>query len=470
MVNVRSPHLRPETADDGHEEVTVDPRELHHELRQVGLDEHRRAAKRLLRAAGAGDPDALARARAALGDRADRRFVLADALHVVAVEHGHRSWSAFKHACEQQASGSVRPVGRISASPAATYAGWAQRLLADARAGEPDAVARLRARVPRLRSLDDAALTAAVAGIDAEVCLAREYGFRTWSELADAADRAYETHYSRLPAESAWKRGEAAIHAGDAAALRDLLERHPGLEHEDPGCTLLGAAAQPQAGAVPRAVVDVLVAAGSEIDVPLNLAACFDKADMVGWLLDAGADPAATPIWGITPLQTAAYHGSREAADVLVARSGVLPDALYVAAAAGDVERVSRWFDADGALLAQAPALRPNLADVGWPPAPPPGDDPADVLAEALAFAAHLGRDGACKLLLDRGAEIGRAPLYGITALHFAASMGRRSTVALLVARGAPLDVRDGLHGATPLGWAQHNAVPDDVIALLAGT
>lgn len=444
--------------------------ELHHELRQVGLDEHRRAAKRLARAAGAGDLDARSRARAALGDRAERRFVLADALHVVAVEHGFRSWPAFKRAAEEQAAQGVRSVGRIGASPSATYAGWAQRLLADARAGEPAAVARLRGRVPRLADLEPEAVASAAAGVDAEVCLAREYGFRTWSELADAADRAHETHYSRLPAGSAWKRGEAAIQAGDAAALRDLLERHPGLEHEDPGLTLLGAAAQPESGAVPREVVDVLVEAGSEIDVPLNLAACFDKADMVGWLLDAGADPAATHIWGITPLQTSAYHGSREAADVLVARSGVLPDALYMAAAAGDIERIEAWFDAAGALRPEALSLRPNLTDVGWPPAPPPRDDPADVLAEALAFAAHLGRDAACRLLLERGAEIGRAPLYGITALHFAASMDHRSTIELLVAHGAPLDGRDGLHGGTPLGWALHNAAPDDeTIALLGG-
>jgi hypothetical protein len=444
--------------------------ELHHELHRAGLDEHRRDAKRLLRAFREGDSAALERARAALGDRARQRFVLADALHVVAVEHGFRSWPAFKHETEARATEGVRPVGRIGASPSATYAGWAERLLGDARGGEPDAVARLRARVPRLAALEPEALVAEASATDAQVCLAREYGFRTWSELADAADRAHETHYSRLPAESPWKRGQAAIHAGDAAALRDLLHRHPGLEHEDPGGTLLGAAAQPEAGAVPREIVDVLVEAGSEIDVPLNLAACFNNADMVGWLLDAGADPAATHIWGITPLQTAAYHGSREAADVLVARSGVLPDALYVAAAAGDIELIEAWFDHDGELRAEALALRPHLADVGWPPAPPPSHDPADVLAEALACAAHLGRTEACELLLDRGAEVARAPLYGITPLHFAAATGRRSTVALLVARGAPLGVRDGRHGTTPLDWALHGPAPDDrVIALLSG-
>jgi hypothetical protein len=443
--------------------------ELHHELHPVGLAQHRRAAKRLLRAAGAGDEAALARAHAALGERAARRFVLADALHVLAVEHGFRSWPAFKRDAEEHATGGVRPVGRIGASPSATYAGWAERLLADAHDGDPDAVARLRARVPRLASPEPETIAAAATASDAQVCLAREYGFRTWSELADAADRAHECHYSRLPAESAWKRGEAAIQAGDAAALRALLERHPGLEHEDPGGTLLGAAAQPEAGAVPREVVEVLVEAGSEIDVPLNLAGCFDKADMVGWLLDAGADPAATHIWGITPLQSAAYHGSRAAADVLASRGGLLPDALYIAAAAGDIERLREWFDEAGELRAEALAQRPNLADVGWPPAPPPRDDAADVLAEALAFAAHLGRTEGCRLLLDRGADPARAPLYGITPLHFAATKGHRATAELLIARGAPLDLRDSLHDGTPLGWALHNAPSDAALIVLLG-
>ena len=215
---------------------------------------------------------------------------------------------------------------------------------------------------------------------------------------------------------------------------------------------------------MPREVVEVLIEAGSELDVPLNLAACFDKADMVGWLLDAGADASAVPIWGITPLQTAIYHGSREAADVLIDRTGLLPDALYVAAAADDIDRLAAWFDADGRLRPEAARERPNLTDVGWPPRPPARDDPADVLAEALSLAAQLDRTRACEELLDRGADPARAPLYGITPLHFAASMGRLETAELLVRRGAPLDIRDGLHGGTPLDWAMHEGATEDAL------
>jgi Ankyrin repeats (many copies) len=444
--------------------------DLHHELHPRRIEHYRAEAKALLRAARDGDSAARERARAALGDRVEHRFVLADALHVVAVEHGYRSWPVFKHDEETRDDADVRTVGRISAAPAADYAARAEELLDAARRHDAAAIARLQARVPRLSDLDAADIAASATDADARVCLAREYGFRTWAELEESTDRAAETHYSLLPEESPWKLAATAIQAGDAGRLRVLLAEHPGLEHDDPGMTLLQAAAQPEAGAVPRDVVDVLIEAGSELDVPLNLAACFNKVDLVGWLLDAGADAAATPIWGITPLQTATYHGSREAVDLLVARTGVLPDAFYLAAATGDVQRLDAWFSADGKLLPAAMRNRPNLADVGWPPLPPLGDDPADVLAEALSLAAQLGRTRVCAALLDRGADPTLGPLYGITPLHFAASMGRRDTIELLVSRGAPLDARDSLHQGTPLDWARHEGHADEVMTrLLSG-
>lgn len=443
--------------------------ELHHELRPKRIERYRDEAKMLLRAVCGGDAVAAQRAREALGDRVDDRFVLADALHVVALEHGHRSWPAFKHDLAAQADANVRPVGRIGVSASATYAAWAAQLLDAARRNERAAVQRLRARVPRLNVDDDADIAERVTRADARVCLAHEYGFRTWAELTDAAEHAHQTHHSRLPAASPWKQAESAIRTGNAAKLRQLLEEHPGLEGVDHGMTLLGAAAQPEAGNVPREVVDALIEAGAELDVPLNLAACFNKAEMVGWLLDAGADAAATHIWGITPLQTAAYHGSREAADVLVRCGGLVPDAFYIAAAADDVERLAAWFDAAGRLRPQAMRDRPNLSDVGWPPQPPPADDQADVMAEALSLAAHLGRTRACEMLLDRGADPARGPLYGITPLHFATSMTRHDTIELLVRRGAPLAVRDHLHHATPLDWARHNGNPDKALVQLLG-
>jgi hypothetical protein len=67
----------------------------------LNLEHYRKEAKRLLRAVKAGAPDALPRAGAVLGDRVNARFVLSDALHVIAREQGHRSWPEFKQAVEQ---------------------------------------------------------------------------------------------------------------------------------------------------------------------------------------------------------------------------------------------------------------------------------------------------------------------------------------------------------------------------------
>jgi hypothetical protein len=60
----------------------------------MNLEHCRKDAKRLLRDVGAGDPDALERARQVLGERVSQRFVLSDAQHVVANERGRRSWGA----------------------------------------------------------------------------------------------------------------------------------------------------------------------------------------------------------------------------------------------------------------------------------------------------------------------------------------------------------------------------------------
>jgi ankyrin repeat protein len=134
------------------------------------------------------------------------------------------------------------------------------------------------------------------------------------------------------------------------------------------------------------------------------------------------------------------------------------------------VDQLDVWFSADGELLPAAMRDRPNLADVGWPPQPPRGDDPADVLAEALSLAAQLGRTRVCAALLDRGADSALGPLYGITPLHFAASMGHRDAIELLVGRGAPIDVPDSLHHGTPLDWARREGHGDEVMTrLLSG-
>ena len=75
----------------------------------LDLEHHRREAKRLVRSFRAGDPRAVARAEAVLGDRARERFVLADALHVVAREQGRPSWPELKRLHDEVEERVVEP-------------------------------------------------------------------------------------------------------------------------------------------------------------------------------------------------------------------------------------------------------------------------------------------------------------------------------------------------------------------------
>jgi hypothetical protein len=62
--------------------------------RRPSLEYLRRQAKALLRKHRSGTPEARLRAARVLGERARERFQLSDALHVIAVEQGLRSWPA----------------------------------------------------------------------------------------------------------------------------------------------------------------------------------------------------------------------------------------------------------------------------------------------------------------------------------------------------------------------------------------
>jgi hypothetical protein len=67
------------------------------------MEYHRKQAKALVRAYRAGKQDAVRRVDAVLGGRAQQRFLLSDAQHVVAREQGHRSWQELKRAHDDAA-------------------------------------------------------------------------------------------------------------------------------------------------------------------------------------------------------------------------------------------------------------------------------------------------------------------------------------------------------------------------------
>jgi hypothetical protein len=456
-----TPSFSPD-ADAGSPEEAV-MRERHHTLPDAeSVEYHRKAAKDLLRAVRAGDAAAVARLDESLG-RVPAEPRLADAQRAIAHEHGHASWAAFRRAVAAMADEPARPVGRIGPGTPERYEEAAAALLR-ASAEEP-ARRRLRAHVPRLAGLDDAALAARAGLADARLVVAREHGFPSWRALVEGLRR--ETagwHRARAHPESV-AAALAAIRAGDAAALRRRLDAEPELVRAEVGAggSLLGEVAQPDvfgeslghALGVDRACVELLIERGSELDGPLNLAACFDRVELVEILLAAGARVDERGIFGITPLESAIYHASRGAVDRLAAIA-LVPDAPWVAAGAGRVDRLEGFLDGRGGLTPDAFANRPNPADVGWLHRLPARDVAQDVLDEALVHAAQNERPAAVAWLLEHGADPDAGPYQGCGALHLAAAFGAVESVRRLVAAGADVDRRNDFNGDNAVGWAEY--------------
>jgi ankyrin repeat protein len=411
----------------------------------VDLERYRKDAKALVRAYRRGDDDALARAGAVLGDRAAARFQLSDAQHVVAVEHGYRSWPALKEAAESAPR--ERPVGRIGLQPVSFYEERAAELDAGVAEGDEEALRR----------------AAIVPNGDPHVVVAREYAFETWRELVATVERVRATQEGQREGSPEVLAALDAMERGDVEALRAQLDASPSLAgrvHTGAWATLLEALAQPDVVPFDRDIAALLVERTDDLVGPLGLAACFDRSELVRLLLESGADAVPDPDRGLTPLEAALYHGSRRSAE-LIAERGISPLELWSAAGLGRIDLMQR-------LLDEPPRHRPNLADVGWQPGPPPADDRQTILDEALCFAALNGRVDACEWLLERGAAVNGAPYLGMTPLHFAACFDRPNVVKLLRNHGADTTLRDRIHGGTPAGWA-HHAGRTGLAALLEG-
>ena len=247
----------------------------------------------------------------------------------------------------------------------------------------------------------------------------------------------------------------AALAAGDAGELRAAIAADPGVvDLEVSGNTLLELMTQPDAGPPSPELVDVLIDGGAELDRALNLAACWNLAELCSQLLAAGADPTARADAGITPLESAAMHSSIEAADVLV-EHGLHRRTLWLAAASGLLPLVASWVATDGSLLADPGPYRPNWADVGRRAGSPPTDDPAEIVGEAYVFAAANGRRDVVDYLLDAGVDLDARPYLNTTALHFAIQFGRLGMVRHLLRRGASVTIDDGTYGSDAAGWAE---------------
>jgi hypothetical protein len=346
----------------------------------------------------------------------------------------------------------VMPVRPLPPKPSLDHLRYQAKDLLKAHAARDRGVAqRVREFHPRFKVAADEAIFAAKLNLaDAQLAIAREYGFKSWARLKAVVDspetmrRLSLPHHERID-DQAFRRGVELIDAGDVAGLGAHLKRHPTLVHQHVefeggnyfrNPTLLEFIAENpiRRGSLRKDIVEVakvILDAGANrnsMNETLGLVAtgrvpreCGVQIALIDLLCDRGADPNSA-------LEAAAVHGEFDAVHALIRHGAAMT--LPVAAA------MDRLQDARRLLL---------LAD-------------DSDRRKALAIASQYGHEEVVRLLLESGVD---ANGYGgvhthSTPLHQAALAGKERVARLLVEYGADVNARDLHWHGTPADWARH--------------
>jgi hypothetical protein len=281
-------------------------------------------------------------------------------------------------------------------------------------AGDPQATERVRAYTSRK--------TLAAA----QLAIAREFGFSSWTQLT------LEVRRKRL------------IVTGDVAGLRDLLAQHPDLATAKVSSELSGQSSS--------SALEYVAVARFHGSLDRDVAG-----DLARVLLGAGAGPDGPYHSGDTPLVTAASYGEVDMVRALLAGGA-------------DVESVGHSIPGGGTALAHAvhygiPVVVDLLAGagavvhdiveaagVGTIPAPMLRESSTTDLVAALRAASVCGRLDAIDRLLAAGADP-NVTTDGGTCLHWAAWHANADSIEHLLGRGADPTRRDDEHDMTPGQW-----------------
>lgn len=346
------------------------------------------------------------------------------------------------------------PVRPLPQNPSLKHLKYQAKDLLKGHAARDAAVAqRIREFHPRWAKASDAEIFAAQFRLsDAQIAIAREYGFSSWARLKrriekpKSADDVGIPHHERIQ-DPVFRRGVELIDAGDVEGLRQHLAEHPKLARQrvefegghyfrNPSLLEFVAENPIRQGKLPKNIVEiaeVILEAGAEqssLDATLGLVTtgcvsreCGVQIPLINLLCDRGADADGA-------VEGAAPGGELDAARELLRRGA--RTTLVVAAALGDIREVRR-------LLPHADATQRH---------------------RALAIAAQFGHTEIVRLLLDAGEDPNRFNPVGAhshsTPLHQAALYGHLDVVKLLVERGANPAIKDILFGGTPEGWANY--------------
>ncbi|HEV8068540.1 MAG TPA: ankyrin repeat domain-containing protein [Planctomycetaceae bacterium] len=270
---------------------------------------------------------------------------------------------------------------------------------------------------------------------EAQLEVAREFGFPSWRKLKVHIEELREKLDSVVPADVRKRAAAdnvasddpdlakllAAVSAGETQAATDLVAARPALAgaHGPEGETPLHGAAQcndPQIAAI-------LVAYGADVNAKL------------------GKSGHSTLSWAVT-------CNAIECARTLVSL-GAEAD-LFCAAGVGSLEHVQSHFDAAG-------ELRPNASHTGSSRFAPDGlrlpCPPAtsrEKISDALYIACRNGQAEVVRFLLDKDPDLSFRAFLGATPLHWAYFGGSRAVVELLEKSAADAEARDNTLGCTP--------------------
>ena len=309
---------------------------------------------------------------------------------------------------------------------------------------------------------------AEVALADAQLVLAREYGFESWPALRARVQLG--AHIEAIAPHPRFEEALAALDAGDVEHLRDLMRADPSLVRArtnlNPpygyfsGATLLHfAAGNPfRDRPLPANIVEVartILAAGADVRAR-TLGP--NGGDTMGLLLtskgasDAGATAAlvdlllahgaAVDTTSDECLDAPLANHAPGAAEKLIALGAKVD--LLSAAALGRLGLVHAAFDAHGTLRDRPRRGGREL-------------EPRDAIGLAALYAYVRGARDVVSFLLDKDGNWNMIGVNNGTILHRAAFAGDLDMVQRLVGRGADVSDRNNPFRSTPLGWAEHN-------------
>ncbi len=478
------------------------------------LEQLRKQAKDLLRAAKAGDPAAASRLIANVPRLkslqpqavAGATPTLTEAQLTIARELSFPSWPKLKAHVERVATARTRPF-RCEPQYFEDRAGG---LLSFVHAGLPASMDLVRRFHPKFATATDEQIRFSVTKDVTRLVYARQHGFESWDEF-----QRFLTDLGKGETAEPMREACLAIEAADLPRLRRIFAREPGLARAlgTNGHTLLHLAGSslesrepsllptPSVGkrAEGLAILRFLLESGSDPNAandrgatPLHGAGYGNDPELARLLLAAGASPEREAHGtGGTPLAFALFWGHLEVPHVL-AEGGVHPLNLRTAAGMNRVDLLATLVD-NGNLTEQAKSdrgfYRPHSGFPIWLQ----GDSDQEVLDEALTWAArrdsvealdylmdlganpqadpyrgsaliwaaYKGRLRAVERLLERGADVNHRSSFGglthgkgVTALHMAANTGQAEVCRLLIERGAEATLNDELHGSNAAGWA----------------